>query len=65
VDESFGMFPPFYTACGKNITIGKRVFINSGCRFQDQGGIIIGDDVLIGHNVYWLRSTMDMSLLPD
>ena len=37
------MFPPFYTDCGKNITVGKNVFINSGCRFQDQGGITIGD----------------------
>lgn len=50
VDDSFNMFPPFYTDCGKNITIGKNVFINSGCRFQDQGGITIGDNVLIGHN---------------
>lgn len=50
VDATFSMFPPFYTDCGKNITIGKRVFINSGCKFQDQGGIIIGDDCLIGHN---------------
>ena len=28
VDEGFGLFPPFYTDCGKNITIGKNVFIN-------------------------------------
>ena len=48
IDESFVMFPPFYTDCGKNIKIGKRVFINAGCQFQDQGGITIGDDVLIG-----------------
>ena len=48
IDESFGMFPPFYTDCGKNIKLGKRVFINAGCQFQDQGGIEIGDDVLIG-----------------
>ena len=51
VDESFGMFPPFYTDCGKNIHIGKNVFFNMGCKFQDQGGIFIGDGVLIGHNV--------------
>lgn len=51
VDETFGLFPPFYTDCGKNMRLGKNVFINSGCRFQDQGGIIIGDGVLIGHNV--------------
>ena len=28
VDDSFSMFPPFYTECGKNIYIGKNVFIN-------------------------------------
>lgn len=50
VDKSFGLFPPFYTDCGKNITVGRDVFINSGCRFQDQGGITIGDGALIGHN---------------
>lgn len=50
VDESFGLFPPFNTDCGKNIHIGKNVFINSGCKFQDQGGIYIGDGCLIGHN---------------
>ncbi len=46
----FGMFPPFYTDCGKNIHFGRNVFVNSGCRFQDQGGIWIGDNTLIGHN---------------
>lgn len=51
VDESFGLFPPFYTDCGKNIHIGKNVFVNMGCKFQDQGGIFIGDGTLIGHNV--------------
>lgn len=51
VDESFGLFPPFYTDCGKNIHIGKNVFINAGCKFQDQGGIFIEDGALIGHNV--------------
>ena len=48
IDESFGLFPPFHTDCGKNTKIGKRVFINAGCQFQDQGGITIGDDVLVG-----------------
>ena len=50
VPDSFRVFPPFTTDCGKNLRIGERVFINSGCRFQDQGGITIGDDALIGHN---------------
>ncbi|MGN1254162.1 MAG: DapH/DapD/GlmU-related protein [Prevotella sp.] len=51
IPESFGLFPPFYTDCGKNLTIGENVFINMGCKFQDQGGITIGDGALIGHNV--------------
>ena len=51
VDATAGMFPPFYTDFGKNISVGKNVFINSSCHFQDQGGIEIGDGVLIGHNV--------------
>lgn len=51
IDKSFRLFPPFYTDCGKNITVGKNVFINSCCKFQDQGGITIGDGCLIGHNV--------------
>ena len=51
VSDDFRVFPPFTTDFGKNIHLGKNVFINSGCRFQDQGGIHIGDNVLIGHNV--------------
>ena len=62
IDESFRMFPPFYTDFGRNIHIGKKVFINSGCHFQDQGGIYIGDDVLIGHNV--ILATIDHDLNP-
>lgn len=51
VSDDFRVFPPFTTDFGKNIHLGKNVFINSGCRFQDQGGIYIGDNALIGHNV--------------
>lgn len=51
VDPTFRVFPPFYTDCGKNIHIGKNVFVNACCCFQDQGGISLGDGVLIGHRV--------------
>lgn len=61
VDRSFRMFPPFYTDFGKNITIGKDVFINSGCHFQDQGGIKIGDGALIGHNVVLATINHDLN----
>ena len=50
VPESVGMFPPFYTDFGKNTVVGERTFLNAGCKFQDQGGIRIGNDCLIGHN---------------
>lgn len=63
IHESFSMFPPFYTDCGKNITIGKHVFINSGCQFQDQGGITIGNGALIGHNV--VLATLNHGFAPD
>ncbi len=49
VDESVTVFPPFYSEFGKNLTLGKDVFVNIGCTFQDTGGITIGDDTLIGH----------------
>ncbi len=63
IDESFRMFPPFYSEFGKNIHIGKDVFINSGCRFQDHGGIIIGDGALIGHNVVLATINHDLDPL--
>lgn len=63
IDSSFGLFPPFYTDCGKNIHIGKGVFINSGCHFQDQGGIYIDDGSLIGHNV--VIATLNHDLNPN
>ena len=61
IDESFNMFPPFYTDFGRNIHIGKNVFINSCCHFQDQGGIYIGDYALIGHNVVLATINHDMN----
>ncbi|MCI8589667.1 MAG: sugar O-acetyltransferase [Clostridiales bacterium] len=63
VDETFTLFPPFYTDCGKNIHIGKNVFINAGCHFQDQGGIMIGDSTQIGHNV--VLATLNHDLTPE
>lgn len=63
VDKSFGLFPPFSADYGQNITVGKNVFINSGCCFQDQGGIEIGDNVLIGQQV--VIDTINHDLRPD
>ena len=63
LDERFGLFPPFYTDCGKNIHIGKGVFINAGCKLQDQGGIYIGDNCLLGHNT--VIATLNHGMLPE
>lgn len=51
VDETFWLLPPFYTDFGKNIRVGRNVFINHACEFMDRGGITIEDDVLIGPKV--------------
>ena len=61
VGEGFGLFPPFYTDFGKNITLGQNVFINAGCKFQDQGGIFIDDGALIGHGVVLATLNHDMN----
>lgn len=63
VDEGFNLFPPFYTDCGKNITLGRNVFINACCCFQDWGGITIGDGTLIGHGV--VLATINHGFPPD
>ncbi len=63
VDDTFSLFPPFTTDFGKNITIGKNVFINSGCRFQDQGGIVLGDGSFVGHNV--VIATLNHDFAPE
>ncbi|GMA46609.1 acyltransferase [Tetragenococcus muriaticus] len=63
LDENFALFLPFTTDFGKNINIGKNVFINSGCRFQDQGGIVLEDQSLLGHNV--VLATINHDYDPD
>jgi acetyltransferase-like isoleucine patch superfamily enzyme len=62
VDDSFSLFPPFYTDCGKNLKIGKNVFFNAGVKIQDQGSVTIEDGALIGHNV--VMATLDHSFDP-
>ena len=62
IDDSFNLFLPFYSDFGRNLHFGKNVFVNAGCHFQDQGGIFIGDGVLIGHNTVF--ATIDHDLDP-
>jgi acetyltransferase-like isoleucine patch superfamily enzyme len=62
IDDSVVVFPPFYSEFGKNLTLGRGVFINLGCRFQDTGGITIGDGTLIGHGS--TLTTLDHAIDP-
>lgn len=51
LSDTSTVYPPFYTNYGKNISVGKNVFINHACSFLDLGGITIEDDVMIGPRV--------------
>lgn len=56
-------FSSIYTDFGKNITVGKNVFINACCHFQDHGGVSLGDGCQIGHNVVF--ATLNHGLAPE
>ncbi len=49
--ENVAVFTPIYINYGKNLDIGKNVFINFDCTFLTLGGLTIEDDVLIGPKV--------------
>ncbi len=51
MDASSEIQPPFYMDYGKNIKIGKNVWIQRGCTFMDRGGITLGDNVFIAPKV--------------
>ncbi|MES2646997.1 MAG: DapH/DapD/GlmU-related protein [Bacteroidota bacterium] len=51
IHDSVVVFTPLYINYGKNIIIGKNVFINFDCVFLDLGGITIEDNVLIAPKV--------------
>ena len=51
VDDTFLLIPPFYTNCGRNIHIGKHVFVNYACSFMDVDRITLEDHVMVGPRV--------------
>ena len=51
VGDGANVQAPFYCDYGVRISMGKNSFVNWNCTFLDQGGITIGDNVLIGPNV--------------
>lgn len=63
VPDTFRVFPPFYTDFGRNIHVGRGVFINACCHFQDHGGVTIGDGSQVGHNVVF--ATLNHGIEPE
>lgn len=51
IDDSVQILTSFNTDFGRNIKLGKEVFINKSCMFVDLGGIELEDHVLIGPDV--------------
>lgn len=60
--EGLMIFPPLTTDFGRNTHVAEGVFLNSGCRFQDQGGIWIGARSLLGHDVVLATLNHDLSV---
>jgi acetyltransferase-like isoleucine patch superfamily enzyme len=61
VDDSVTLLPPFYVDYGKNIKLGKGVFIQQLCTFFDRGGITIGNNVFIGPKVNLITLNHDFN----
>lgn len=61
INKTLRIFLPFYSDFGQNIHLGENVFINAACHFQDQGGIFIGNNVLIGHSCVFATLNHDFN----
>lgn len=62
IDSSTTIYSPFNINYGRNLKLGKRVFINQNCQMLDLGGITIEDDVMIGPRVSLLSETHPLNL---
>jgi acetyltransferase-like isoleucine patch superfamily enzyme len=56
VHPTVRVVPPLWSDHGRSLRLGERVFLNHGCTINDLGGVVIGDDVLIGPNVQILSA---------
>lgn len=56
VDDSVTVVPPVRFDHGRFTRFGRNVFVNSGAVFLDQGGVLLGDDVMVGPNVTFVTS---------
>ncbi len=63
IPETVRIRQPFYLDFGKNVEFGENVFVNASVHMQDQGGVRIGNNALIGHQVVF--ATLDHDLAAD
>ena len=47
VNDTLLIFPPFHADFGQNLHVGQNVTMNAGVSIQDQGGVFIGNNVLL------------------
>lgn len=59
LDASSNIFPPVQIDIGRNVRIGKRVFINNNLICMARGGVEIEDDVMIGPGATVLTANHD------
>ncbi|RSK39052.1 sugar O-acetyltransferase [Mangrovimonas spongiae] len=57
IDSTTTIYTPFSVNYGKNLKLGKNIFINQNCQILDLGGVTIDDDVMIGPRVNLLSET--------
>ena len=57
VHSSTTIYTPFSINYGRNLRLGKNIFINQNCQLLDLGGITIEDDVMIGPRVSLISET--------
>ena len=50
-DGEIAFFPPFHCEYGRNITVGKNLFMNFDCVILDVAPVKIGDNVMMGVHV--------------
>lgn len=55
--QTLNLEPPFFCDYGRNIELGKNVYINFNCTILDCAKVTIGENTLIGPNVQIYTAT--------
>lgn len=58
-------YPGIWIFSGRNLVLGDDVDLAKGALLTTDGGLIIGDRVLVGYNTHILTSNHHIPMLPD